>query len=96
MQAYDMWDEKLNAGERRMRTTQKPIAWQWKEEHAEEWANDVNHMMHEWTPSWKYDDLVNAMNHTKKYGTTRAQRRGRTRRNETTTEHRRRATRSQT
>lgn len=44
----------------------------------------INKMMQEWTPAWKYGDLVNTMKHTKKYGTTRAQRRGLARCNETT------------
>lgn len=86
MQAYDMMDEGWNADKQRRRTTQKPIGWQLKEECAEDWTMDINTKIQEWNPSWKYHDLVNSMMHTKKYGTTRTQRRGRMRPDETMTE----------
>lgn len=73
MQSYDMWDEKWNAEERRVRTTQDPIGWVLKEEHAESWPNDINTMMDNWNHSWKYGDLVDAVKRMKMHGATRAQ-----------------------
>lgn len=84
--SQDEMDERWNAEEKRASTTETPNGWQLKEEHAAEWTHDINKVMPAWNPCWKYADLVNAIKHTKKYGTMRTQRRGRTRRNETTTE----------
>lgn len=88
MQSYDMWDEDWNADEKRCRTQQKPIGWQIKQEHAQKWNDDddLQNMMQEWTPAWKYVDLANVMKHTKRYGANRAQRRGMPRHTETMTE----------
>lgn len=65
-------------------------------EHVAEWNADINHMMQEWTPVWKYRHLVNPMKYMEKYGMTRAQRRGLARHNETTTEKRARGERHAT